>query len=122
MQDQELSRLPYLRLLPGQSAAVMGVYHCFSCGGHCESVMTLQALWAGGEAPGVWDAVAVHAKDCQPVRWGDIEAIRDRIHKKLAARRAERSSPSGLPPRYDDVYWKGIEWFDQIAHEENEHA
>jgi hypothetical protein len=82
-----------------------------------DSYLTARAFWVGERAPRAWDFASLHAPHCQPVSRVEIETALDRIRQRLAARRAERAIPSGLPPRYDEVYFEGVKWLDALANE-----
>jgi hypothetical protein len=40
--------------------------------------------------------------------------IRARLNAALDARCARRVVPGGRPPRYDEVYFEGVEWLDSL--------
>jgi hypothetical protein len=106
-----------LEIERGTYLMVMGTYYCFSCGGSINGYMTANAVKAGERPHRAWDFAYSHAGECQPVSRGEIETALDRIRQRLAARRAERAIPSGLPPRYDEVYFEGVKWLDALANE-----
>ncbi len=43
-----------------------------------------------------------------------IEALKARIRAKLDAPRPKRVKPM-TPPRYDEVFFKGLKWLDSLA-------
>jgi len=50
-----------------------------------------------------------------------LEKLRTRIQAELARRREERASYKAPfpPPRYDDEFFKGLEWLDSLSYSDN---
>ena len=47
----------------------------------------------------------------------ELQALRERIKvafEKNKKWREENCCPPANPPRYDEVYWKGLEWLDKL--------
>ena len=54
--------------------------------------------------------------ETRPAKKPDLEALRARVHARLAAKAAERAvHPPSPPPRYDETYFRVTAWLDRLS-------
>jgi hypothetical protein len=106
--------LHYVYATPPMLRAAPGEFLDFSKE-HEESDEHATFLAAPSDAPSAAFAPenpSVPAPLSKTARRKKLEALKKRVHERLAAKRAVTPPP---PPRYDDVFTEGVKWLDSLA-------
>jgi hypothetical protein len=64
------------------------------------------------------DPENIRLPEFAPISKSQAERLRKVLKQRLAKKRASRSAhPVSPAPRYDEVYFRGLEWLDSLAGE-----
>jgi septin family protein len=64
----------------------------------------------------VSDVVTLYQTSSKKKRKADMKALKEQIQAKLAEKKLQREQIKySEPPRYDDVFFEGVNWLDSLA-------